>query len=292
MIFMTVLCAFSQINIIPKIEQSQSSTMRHLLDDPDEPNLPPSRNGSLFPQDVFTPEQRARGAIVLHFIGVIYMFVALSIVCDNYFVPTLEVIVVKWGISEDVAGATFMAAGGSAPELFTSLIGTFIARSNVGFGTIIGSAVFNILFVIGMCAILSKQILEITWWPLFRDCTFYSIALCVLVIAFIDSKIHWYESLILIAFYICYCIFMKYNAQIEMKVKKQLLRWKIITATQVSQCNNNNDNAATNNDQKVNHLIFVIRFLRPNGLAILNCMNIPLLLQNCIFLFNKLPQLI
>ena len=53
------------------------------------------------------------------------------------------------GISEDVAGATFMAAGGSAPELFTSMIGVFIAFSDVGIGTIVGSAVFNILFVIG-----------------------------------------------------------------------------------------------------------------------------------------------
>ena len=32
-----------------------------------------------------------------------------------------------------------MAAGGSAPELFTSIVGVFLARSDVGFGTIIGS---------------------------------------------------------------------------------------------------------------------------------------------------------
>lgn len=64
--------------------------------------------------------------------------------------PALDVITDKTGVSDDVAGATFMAAGGSAPELFTSFIGVFLAESNVGFGTIVGSAVFNILFVIGM----------------------------------------------------------------------------------------------------------------------------------------------
>jgi Ca2+/Na+ antiporter len=37
-----------------------------------------------------------------------------------------------------VAGATFMAAGGSAPELFTSVIGVFISRDDVGIGTIVG----------------------------------------------------------------------------------------------------------------------------------------------------------
>ncbi|CAM6003113.1 unnamed protein product [Sphagnum balticum] len=41
-------------------------------------------------------------------------------------------------ISDDVAGATFMAAGGSAPEFFTSVIGVFISNDNVGIGTIVG----------------------------------------------------------------------------------------------------------------------------------------------------------
>lgn len=48
------------------------------------------------------------------------MFLALALVCDHFFVPSLDVIIEKFGISPDVAGATLMAAGGSAPELFTS----------------------------------------------------------------------------------------------------------------------------------------------------------------------------
>jgi Ca2+/Na+ antiporter len=46
-----------------------------------------------------------------------------------------------------------MAAGSSAPELFTAILGVFIAKGDVGTGTIVGSAVFNILFVIGLCAL-------------------------------------------------------------------------------------------------------------------------------------------
>jgi sodium/potassium/calcium exchanger 2 len=64
----------------------------------------------------------------------------------------------KFGISPDVAGATLMAAGGSAPELFTSVIGVFIAISDVGIGTIVGSAVFNVLFVIAACAFASAKV--------------------------------------------------------------------------------------------------------------------------------------
>ena len=52
----------------------------------------------------------------------IYMFGALASVGDDYFVPSLEQITNKLHMSSDVAGATFMAAGSSAPPLFASLI--------------------------------------------------------------------------------------------------------------------------------------------------------------------------
>jgi len=132
------------------------------------------------------------------------------------------VIIATLGISDDVAGATFMAAGGSAPEFFTSVIGVFISESQVGVGTIIGSAVFNVLFVIGMCAVFSKELLTLTWWPLFRDVSFYCIGLCILIGSFIDFKVHWYEALLLFIWYLCYVCFMKFNENVESFVKEKV----------------------------------------------------------------------
>lgn len=120
-----------------------------------------------------------------------------------------------------------MAAGGSAPELFTSVIGVFVSFDDVGIGTIVGSAVFNILFVIGMCAIFSKTLLTLTWWPLFRDCTFYSVSLLVLIYFFRDNLIYWWEALILFSIYVTYAIFMKFNHQVESLVKKMLYKNKV-----------------------------------------------------------------
>ncbi|XP_060156958.1 sodium/potassium/calcium exchanger 2 isoform X3 [Globicephala melas] len=184
-----------------------------------------------YPRDIFSLEQRRQGAIILHVIGMIYMFIALAIVCDEFFVPSLTVITEKLGISDDVAGATFMAAGGSAPELFTSLIGVFIAHSNVGIGTIVGSAVFNILFVIGMCALFSREILNLTWWPLFRDVSFYIIDLIMLIIFFLDNFIMWWESLLLLTAYFGYVVFMKFNVQVERWVKQMINRNKVVKVT-------------------------------------------------------------
>lgn len=143
------------------------------------------------------------------------MFYGLAIVCDEYFVAGLERIIEEFEISEDVAGATLMAAGGSAPELATSFIGVFVAQSDIGFGTIVGSATFNILAVIGLCAVFAPGSLPLTWWPLFRDCTFYSIALLVLAGCTADSQIDWYEALVLLLLYVTYVTIMYFNERLR-----------------------------------------------------------------------------
>uniref|UniRef100_A0A3P8S221 Solute carrier family 24 member 2 n=1 Tax=Amphiprion percula TaxID=161767 RepID=A0A3P8S221_AMPPE len=175
-----------------------------------------------YPTDYFSVDERRQGYVVLHMFGMLYMFIALAIVCDEFFVPALTVITEKLEISDDVAGATFMAAGGSAPELFTSVIGVFVSHSNVGIGTIVGSAVFNILFVIGMCALFSKEVLNLTWWPLFRDVSFYIIGLLMLIYFFLDNEITVTESISLLMCYTCYVTFMKFNAKVEFAIKSML----------------------------------------------------------------------
>ncbi|KAM9530550.1 sodium/potassium/calcium exchanger 2-like [Salvelinus alpinus] len=175
-----------------------------------------------YPTDLFNLEERRQGAVCLHMFGMLYMFIALAIVCDEFFVPALTVITEKLQISDDVAGATFMAAGGSAPELFTSVIGVFISHSNVGIGTIVGSAVFNILFVIGMCALFSREVLQLTWWPLFRDVSFYIIGLLMLILFFLDNQIFLWESIALLMCYLSYVTFMKFNADVETFIKSKL----------------------------------------------------------------------
>mmetsp|Transcript_564 Transcript_564/g.1065 ORF Transcript_564/g.1065 Transcript_564/m.1065 type:complete len:698 (-) Transcript_564:72-2165(-) len=156
--------------------------------------------------------------IAFYGLGVLYMFLALAIVCDEFFVPALEEMSSKrhMNLSMDVAGATLMAAGGSAPELFSSLFGTF-QESEIGFGTIIGSAVFNVLFVIAMCAIFSKEVLSLTWWPLFRDCTFYTCGLVVLTLfvgVISPEEVEVWEAAVLFGMYILYCLIMWQNANI------------------------------------------------------------------------------
>uniref|UniRef100_A0A8C3QT97 Solute carrier family 24 member 3 n=1 Tax=Cyanoderma ruficeps TaxID=181631 RepID=A0A8C3QT97_9PASS len=143
------------------------------------------------------------------------MFYALAIVCDDFFVPSLEKICERLHLSEDVAGATFMAAGSSAPELFTSVIGVFITKGDVGVGTIVGSAVFNILCIIGVCGLFAGQVVALSSWSLLRDSIYYTLSVVALIVFIYDERVSWWESLVLVLMYVIYIFIMKYNSTIH-----------------------------------------------------------------------------
>ncbi|XP_004055639.3 sodium/potassium/calcium exchanger 4 isoform X2 [Gorilla gorilla gorilla] len=168
-----------------------------------------------FPTDLFSNKERQHGAVLLHILGALYMFYALAIVCDDFFVPSLEKICERLHLSEDVAGATFMAAGSSTPELFASVIGVFITHGDVGVGTIVGSAVFNILCIIGVCGLFAGQVVRLTWWAVCRDSVYYTISVIVLIVFIYDEQIVWWEGLVLIILYVFYILIMKYNVKMQ-----------------------------------------------------------------------------
>jgi hypothetical protein len=43
-----------------------------------------------FPRDFFTEKERQDGAVVVHVVVSLYLFVALAVVCDKFFVPAVE----------------------------------------------------------------------------------------------------------------------------------------------------------------------------------------------------------
>ncbi|TGZ45909.1 Sodium/potassium/calcium exchanger 4 [Temnothorax longispinosus] len=163
---------------------------------------PPAINE--FPPDGFTRQQRQAGFIIIHFVIAIYLFLLLAIVCDDYFVPSIKKICEKLNVTEDVAGATVMAAASSSPELFINAIGTFVTEGDLGVGTIVGSAVFNILAVPACCALFANEVLKLEWWPVSRDSLAYAFTVLLLILTLWDGRVEWYEALILVACYILY----------------------------------------------------------------------------------------
>ncbi|KAF5402583.1 Sodium:potassium:calcium exchanger [Paragonimus heterotremus] len=168
-----------------------------------------------FPSDLFRQSQRQKGAVLLHIFGSVYMFIALAILCDDYFIPCLERICEALNLQPDVAGATFMAAGSSAPELATTLVGVFIAKDDIGLGAVVGSADFNIMLVVSVSALFARQVIYLNWWPLVRDCFFYLVSIVLLALVILDEHIYWYEAFIFLIAYAIYVAFMFFNPKVD-----------------------------------------------------------------------------
>lgn len=156
------------------------------------------------------------GGVAAYIAALCYIFVALAIIADDYFVASLEKITDALALSPDVAGATFMAAGSSSPELFVSLADNVFHKpaESLGAGTIVGSAIFNILIIISMSALLSRQVLVLDWRPLLRDSLWYSWAIVCLTYGVWDGKIDVLESAVMVGSYVAYIIYMSQNHRI------------------------------------------------------------------------------
>ncbi|CAK9812132.1 Sodium/potassium/calcium exchanger 4 [Anthophora plagiata] len=168
-----------------------------------------------FPRPLMGPSARKHGGLIIHILVAVYTFLGLAIVCDDYFVSSLDRICEELRLSPDVAGATFMAAGSSAPELATVVIGVFFAKDDIGVSGVIGSAVFNIMFVISVCGLCTTTVSKLNWWPLCRDCFFYAISILVMLGTIYNESISWMESLFMLIMYGVYCVTLSFNARLE-----------------------------------------------------------------------------
>jgi len=131
----------------------------------------------------------------------------LAVITDAFFVISLDEVAKRLDMPSDVAGASLMAVGSSAPELFIALAAVFQggSHSEVGIGTIVGSAVFNILVITGVSALLAEK-LEIKNGSVERDIIFYLGSVALLLYVFWDGNIVLWEAALLVVSYALYIL--------------------------------------------------------------------------------------
>jgi cation:H+ antiporter len=82
---------------------------------------------------------------------------ALLVFGSSVFVTSAAKLGAQMGISERVIGLTIVAAGTSLPELATSLVAALRKQSAIAVGNILGSNVFNVFGILGLCAVIRPQ---------------------------------------------------------------------------------------------------------------------------------------
>ena len=99
-------------------------------------------------------------------------------------VNSAKTIAASLGMGETLIGLTVVAIGTSLPELVTSIVAAKKGDSGIAMGNVVGSNIFNILFILGMTGVIK---------PLTADSAFFIdtgilIAVCVMMLVFAITK--------------------------------------------------------------------------------------------------------
>ena len=132
--------------------------------------------------------------------GIAVLMVGANLTVDNAVAIALEL-----GISELLIGITVVAVGTSLPELVTSVTAAFRKESDIAVGNIVGSNIFNILFIMGITAVIQPVSVAAN---IIRVDSLVMIAFALLLLPFgWNRKLGRMEATLLLVAYIIYVIF-------------------------------------------------------------------------------------
>lgn len=127
---------------------------------------------------------------------------ALIIVGSSLAVDAASAIATMLGLSERFIGLTIVALGTSLPELFTSVAAAIKKNPDMAIGNIVGSNIFNILFIVG----LSGLVIPVPFVSAFRFDTLIAAAaaLLLLVLALPTKRLGRVAGIIMLVGYVAY----------------------------------------------------------------------------------------
>ena len=127
---------------------------------------------------------------------------AVILVSSDYAVDAAVALAKIFNISDRVIGLTIVALGTSLPELVTSVTAALRGNADLAVGNVVGSCIFNLLFVLGTSAL----ILPIPCAPNFLSDAYVAVGATVLLLIFgyTQMKIARWEGALLVACYAAY----------------------------------------------------------------------------------------
>lgn len=138
-------------------------------------------------------------SVVFSVVGILGIVIGGKLVVD-----CSSIIALNFGVSEKIIGITIVSIGTSLPEFVTSVVATSKGESDIALGNVIGSNIFNILFILGISSVINPIYIDNN---LFLDIFIMIIVTIITYIFSIRKKdINKFEGIILIIAYIAYMI--------------------------------------------------------------------------------------
>lgn len=141
-------------------------------------------------------------------VGLIVLGLVLLVGGGTLVVDNAIAIAQYYGLSDKLIGLTILAAGTSLPELATSAVAAYKKNTDIAIGNVIGSNIFNILFILGVTGLIRPLPFDIA-----MDFDLYvlgasTIILMIFMFTLNTRKLDRWEAFLLLSGYIAYTIFL------------------------------------------------------------------------------------
>lgn len=140
--------------------------------------------------------------------SILFIVIGLaSIILGGQLVVTnASLIATRFGLSENLIGLTIVAIGTSLPELVTSIVAAGKGESGLALGNVIGSNIFNILFILGISTLLNPIGTGIE--NMIDICILFVVSSVIFLFGLTGKKVNRWEGLLCVCGYIGYTVYL------------------------------------------------------------------------------------
>ena len=142
----------------------------------------------------------------------IYLIVGFVLLIKDFFVEGSSSVAKKLRVTSIIIGMTIVAMGTSLPETSVSVSASIAAKNDLAISNVIGSNIFNLMVVCGICAVLCPLTVDGT--TLKRDFPF-SIVMAGLLMALggIDGVVGRFDGILFLVLFVVFLLIMIYSAK-------------------------------------------------------------------------------
>lgn len=133
------------------------------------------------------------------------LFSTIGIAASDFFCVNLNTIARMLGMSESLAGVTLLAFGNGSPDVFSTFAAFRTHAASLAVGELIGAACFITAVVSGSMALIRP--FQVARKSFVRDVGFFLVAAAFSIGFIIDGKLHLWEAVSMVAFYLFYVVF-------------------------------------------------------------------------------------
>ena len=150
------------------------------------------------------PPRNARAAIVGSLVGLV-VGISVTVTGADWLVEGATVLARQLGVSDAFIGLTVVAIGTSGPELVTTVVSTLRQQRDIAVGNLIGSGIYNIVFILGVTALIPADGIKVESELLRIDLPVMILVTLVSLPIFATGRtVSRREGGLMVAAYLCY----------------------------------------------------------------------------------------